>query len=37
MQLFAPHLKRRLIDDAANAANQQEVDALFADIALPIR
>jgi LysR family transcriptional regulator, cys regulon transcriptional activator len=37
VQLFAPHLNRRLIDRAASAANQQEVDALFADIKLPVR
>lgn len=37
MQLFAPHLKRRLIDDAANAGGHQEVEALFAEITLPVR
>ncbi len=37
VQLLAPHLNRRLIDRAAITANQQEVDALFADIQLPIR
>jgi len=37
MQLFAPHLNRRLIDRAASASSQAEVDALFADITLPVR
>ena len=37
MQLFAPHLTRRLIERAANAATQAEVDALTGDIDLPLR
>jgi LysR family cys regulon transcriptional activator len=37
MQLFAPHLNRRLIDRAAGAASPEEFEALFADVKLPIR
>jgi LysR family cys regulon transcriptional activator len=37
MQLFAPHLTRRLIERAANAATQAEVDALTQDLELPLR
>lgn len=36
LQLFAPHLTRRLIDRAANAATPTDVDALFTDIELPV-
>lgn len=37
MQLFAPHLTRRLVDRAASAATPEEFDALFADVKLPVR
>ncbi len=37
MQLFAPHLNRRLIDRAAGATSPEEFEALFADVKLPIR
>jgi len=37
MQLFAPHLTRRLIERAAGAATQADVETLTADVALPIR
>lgn len=37
MQLFAPHLDRRLVDRAATAATPEEFDALFADVKLPVR
>jgi LysR family cys regulon transcriptional activator len=37
MQLFAPHLTRRLVDRAATAATPEEFDALFADVKLPVR
>src|SRR5690606_39274780 len=37
MQLFAPHLTRRLIERAASAATQADVETLTADVALPIR
>lgn len=37
MQLLAPHLNKRLVDRAANAQAQEEVDALFAEIELPKR
>jgi len=36
-QLLAPHLERRLIERAHGAANAQQVEALFADVALPER
>lgn len=36
LQLFAPHLTRRLIDRAANAATPTDVEALFTDIELPV-
>lgn len=36
MQLLAPHLTRRLIDRAAGAP-PEEIDALFADVKLPVR
>ena len=35
LQLLAPHLTRRLIDRAGNAATQADVEALFADVELP--
>jgi LysR family cys regulon transcriptional activator len=37
MQLFAPHLTRRLIERAASAATQADVDQLHADVELPLR
>jgi LysR family transcriptional regulator, cys regulon transcriptional activator len=37
MQLFAPHLTRRLVDRAAAADSREEVAALFADVKLPVR
>ena len=37
MQLFAPHLNRRLVDRALAAATTDEVAALFADVKLPVR
>ena len=37
IQLFAPHLTRRLIERAAGAANQEDVQQLTADIELPLR
>jgi LysR family cys regulon transcriptional activator len=36
LQLFAPHLTRRLVDRAANAATPTDVEALFADAELPV-
>jgi LysR family cys regulon transcriptional activator len=36
LQLLAPHLTRRLIDRAGNAATQADVEALFADVDLPV-
>jgi LysR family cys regulon transcriptional activator len=35
LQLLAPHLTRRLVDRAGNAATQADVDALIADVELP--
>jgi len=35
--LLAPHLTRRLVDQARAGGSQAEVDTLFADIALPTR
>jgi hypothetical protein len=37
MQLFAPHLNRRLIDRAQSMSNPEDVDKQFADIELPLR
>lgn len=36
LQLFAPHLTRRLVDRAANAATPSDVEALFSDTELPV-
>jgi LysR family cys regulon transcriptional activator len=36
LQLFAPHLTRRLVDRASHADTSADVDALFADIELPV-
>ncbi len=35
LQLFAPHLNRRLVDRAHAAASAEEVEKLFADVPLP--
>jgi LysR family cys regulon transcriptional activator len=37
MSLMAPHLTRRLVDRAATCASQEEVNALFDNVELPIR
>jgi LysR family cys regulon transcriptional activator len=37
MQLFAPHLTRRLIERAAGASTQAEVEELTRDLELPLR
>jgi LysR family cys regulon transcriptional activator len=37
IQLFAPHLTRRLIERTAKAATQAEVDETVADLELPMR
>ena len=37
MQLFAPHLTRRLIERAAHAATQADVDELVGGLELPVR
>jgi LysR family cys regulon transcriptional activator len=37
MQLLAPHLARSLVDGAVACDTQEEVDALFAGVELPIR
>jgi len=37
MQLFAPHLTKRVIERAAGASTQADVETLIADVALPIR
>jgi LysR family transcriptional regulator, cys regulon transcriptional activator len=37
IQLFAPHLTRRLIERTAKAASQAEVDETVADLELPLR
>ncbi len=34
--MFAPHLQRHLLEQAQSAANQSEVDALFAGIEVPV-
>lgn len=36
LQLFAPHLTRRLVDRASQAETAADVDALFTDIELPL-
>ena len=36
LQLLAPHLTRRLVDRAGNASSTTDVEALFADVELPI-
>jgi LysR family cys regulon transcriptional activator len=36
LHLFAPHLTRRLVDRAANAATPTDVEALFSDTELPV-
>ena len=37
IQAFAPHLTRRIIERAANASTQAEVDEMTAGIELPLR
>ena len=37
MQLFAPHLTSRHIEEIRRAASQQAIDELFRDIELPVR
>ena len=37
IQMFAPHLTRRLIERAAGCATQTDVDQLTADLELPLR
>jgi LysR family transcriptional regulator, cys regulon transcriptional activator len=37
IQLMAPHLTRTLVDRAALCGSQEEVDAMFANIQLPVR
>jgi LysR family cys regulon transcriptional activator len=37
IQMFAPHLTRRLIERAAGSATQTDVDQLTADLELPLR
>jgi LysR family cys regulon transcriptional activator len=37
VQLFAPHLTRRLVEKAAGAASQAEVDELVRDLDLPLK
>jgi LysR family cys regulon transcriptional activator len=37
IQLFAPHLTRRLIERAAGSANASEVEQLVADLELPLK
>ena len=37
IQLFAPHLTRRLIERSAHAATQAEVDGVTQDLELPLR
>jgi LysR family transcriptional regulator, cys regulon transcriptional activator len=36
LQLLAPHLSKRLVDRAGNAATPADVEGLFADIELPV-
>jgi LysR family transcriptional regulator, cys regulon transcriptional activator len=36
LQVLAPHLARRLVDRAGNAPTPADVEALFADVALPV-
>ena len=37
LQMFAPHVTSRRLDDARRAASQAEVDELFADAQLPLK
>jgi len=36
LQILAPHLTKRLVDRSGNASSQAEVEALFADVTLPL-
>jgi LysR family cys regulon transcriptional activator len=37
LKVFAPHLSRRLVDQAIRAGSGDELDQLFRDVALPSR
>jgi LysR family cys regulon transcriptional activator len=37
MRAFAPHLSRELVEAAVKCSSRDELDALFADIDLPVR
>lgn len=37
IELFAPHLTRRVVDDAFACSNSAEREAMFADMVLPVR
>jgi LysR family transcriptional regulator, cys regulon transcriptional activator len=37
LQLFAPHLNRRLVDRALTADSREQVAALFSEVQLPVR
>jgi LysR family cys regulon transcriptional activator len=37
LQLFAPHLSRRLVDRTMAASSQEQIAALFTDIKLPVK
>jgi LysR family cys regulon transcriptional activator len=37
MQLFAPHLSRRRVEQASEAVDQHALDQIFADVELPLR
>ena len=37
IELFAPHLTRRVVDDAFACSNASEREAMFADMVLPVR
>jgi hypothetical protein len=37
MQLFAPHLNRRLIDRAQSLSTHEDVEKLLTEIELPLR
>jgi LysR family cys regulon transcriptional activator len=37
LQLFAPHLNRRLVDRAMSAETRDQIAELFADVKLPVR
>jgi LysR family cys regulon transcriptional activator len=35
IEIFAPHLNRKVVDDAFERQNRSELEALFTDIVLP--